>query len=55
MFAIPKLETATDVVEASSALVSAAAAGQITPYEAGELSKLVEGHFNILKADELQK
>jgi hypothetical protein len=55
VFDLPKLETANDVVKASSALVSAAAAGQITPSEAGELSKLVEGHFNILKADELQK
>jgi Family of unknown function (DUF5681) len=52
---LPKLETTADIVKASVALVSAAAAGQITPSEAGELSKLVEGHSNILKADELQK
>jgi Family of unknown function (DUF5681) len=55
VFDLPKLETAGDVVKASAALVDAAAAGQITPSEAGEFSKLVEGHFNILKADELQK
>src|SRR5829696_1772561 len=54
-FDLPKLETAGDVVKASAALVDAAAAGQITPSEASEFSKLVEGHFNILKADELQK
>jgi hypothetical protein len=35
VFAIPKVETATDVVEASSALVSAAAAGQSRPLRRG--------------------
>ena len=55
VFDLPKLETAGDVVKASVAIVDAAAAGQITPSEASEFSKLVEGHFNILKADELQK
>ena len=40
---LPKLETAGDVVKASAALVQAAAAGQITPSEAGELSTLGEG------------
>ncbi len=42
-FDLPKLETASDLVKATAALVEAVARGQITPSEAGELSKLVEG------------
>ena len=42
-FALPKLETAADAVKASAALVEAVAAGELTPSEAAELSKLVEG------------
>jgi hypothetical protein len=43
MFAMPKMETAADAVKASAALVDAVANGDITPGEAGELSKLVVG------------
>ena len=42
-FALPKLETAADAVKATAALVEAVAAGDLTPSEAGELSKLVDG------------
>src|SRR5918994_492725 len=49
VFELPKMEKVDDVVKASAAIVDAAAAGQITPSEAGEFSKLVEGHYNILK------
>ena len=43
MFALPKLEKATDAVKASAAIVEAVAAGDLTPAEASELSRLVEG------------
>ena len=42
-FALPVLETPADAVKAMAALVNAVAAGELTPSEAAELSKLVEG------------
>ncbi len=49
-FALPKLETAADAVQASAALVEAVAKGELTPSEAAELSKLVEGFTRALEA-----
>jgi hypothetical protein len=54
-FDLPKLQTAGDVVEASAALVSAAAAGEITLSEAGELSRLIEGFTKALDLHEIQQ
>src|SRR4051795_2886313 len=42
-FSLPPLEKPADAVTATAALVSAVAAGDLTPSEAGELSKLVDG------------
>lgn len=55
MFALPKLETASDAVKAMGAVVEAVAAGDLTLGEAGELTKLVENFSNVLKAEDLQK
>jgi hypothetical protein len=55
MFAMPKMETAADAVNASAALVDAVAAGDITPGEAGELSKLVEGFTKAVELHEIQQ
>jgi Family of unknown function (DUF5681) len=55
VFNLPKLISPKDTVKASAALVEGVAAGQITPSEATELFRLVVGHFNILKAEELEK
>ncbi|MFC4170491.1 DUF5681 domain-containing protein [Microvirga sp. GCM10011540] len=55
LFAMPKLETAGDVVKATAALVGATATGELTPGEAAELSKLVEGFANAVKVEELQR
>ncbi len=55
MFTLPKLETAADAVKATAALVEAVSLGDITPGEASELSKLVDGFTNALKAEDLQK
>ena len=55
MFTLPKLETAADAVKATAALVEAVSVGDITPGEASELSKLVDGFTNALKAEDLQK
>ena len=53
-FALPKLETAADAVKASAALVEAVAVGELTPSEAGELSKLVEGFTRAADLHDIQ-
>ena len=55
MFTLPKLDTAGDAVKATAALVEAVSVGDITPGEASELSKLLDGFTNALKAEDLQK
>ncbi len=42
-FALPAIETASDAAKAAGALLSAVSAGEITPQEAAELGKLIEG------------
>ncbi|KAA2241149.1 DUF5681 domain-containing protein [Salinarimonas soli] len=42
-FTLPKLETPADAVKASAALLEAVAGGDLTPSEAAELQKLVDG------------
>src|ERR1700722_1608045 len=41
--AMPKIECAADLIGATAALTAAATAGEITPSEAGDLVRLVEG------------
>jgi uncharacterized protein DUF5681 len=41
-FALPRLESLADAVDAAAAIVAGAAAGELTPLEAGELIKVVE-------------
>jgi hypothetical protein len=53
MFALPKLETPADAVTASAALAEAVAAGDLTPSEAAELSKLVEGFTRAIETTDL--
>ena len=42
-FELPKIESAADAVAAQSAILSAVANGEITPGEAAEVSKLIDG------------
>jgi hypothetical protein len=53
-FALPKLETPADAVTATAALVDAVASGDITPGEAAELSKLVEGFIRAVEVHDVQ-
>ena len=53
-FALPKLEAAADAVKATAALVEAVARGDITPAEAAELSKLVEGFIRAVEVHDIQ-
>ena len=54
-FALPPLGTARDAAAASAALLQAVAEGDLTPMEAGELSKLVTNHIEALKTTELEE
>jgi hypothetical protein len=54
-FALPKLETAADAVKASAALCEAVAHGDLTPSEAGELARLVEGYMKAVDLHDIQQ
>jgi len=54
-FALPPLETAADALKATAALVEAVAAGELTPSEAAELSKLVEGFARAMELHDIQE
>ena len=53
-FALPKVETAADAVKAVAAIAEAVAAGEITPGEAGELTRLVDVFTRTLEATEFE-
>jgi hypothetical protein len=55
MFTLPKLETPGDAVKATAALAEAVAVGDITPMEAGELAKLVEGFTKAFELHEIEQ
>src|SRR5918997_4662001 len=55
MFTLPRLETAADAVKATAALVEAVSVGDITPGEAGELAKLVDGFTKAVELHEIQQ
>ena len=52
-FSLPPIKTAADALTATGALVSAVANGDLTPTEAAELSKLVDGFVRSLEAIDL--
>jgi hypothetical protein len=54
-FAFPKIETAADAAKAAAALVAAVAAGEPTPSEASELSRLLENFTKVLAASEIEE
>lgn len=49
-FSAPTIRTAGDAVQAVAAIVQAVAAGDLTPVEAGDLTKVVESYARILEA-----
>jgi hypothetical protein len=53
-FELPKMAEAKDAVTASAAIVAAVAAGELTPAEAGELAKVVDGYARTLQAVEFE-
>jgi hypothetical protein len=54
-FELPKMAEAKDAVTASAAIVAAVAAGELTPAEAGELAKVVDGYARTLQAVEFEE
>src|SRR4051794_26843608 len=54
MFDLPKLRAAADAVTASAAIVEAVAIGDLTPSEAAELSRVVDGFTRAFTAADLE-
>jgi hypothetical protein len=54
-FALPKLETPADAVKATAAIADAVASGEMTPMEAGEMAKLVEGFTRAFEIHDIDK
>jgi uncharacterized protein DUF5681 len=55
VFTLPTLERAADAVRASAAIVRAVASGDLTPSEAADLSKVVDGFARTLEAADFEK
>jgi hypothetical protein len=53
-FDLPEMKEARDAVNASAAIVAAVAVGDLTPSEAAELSKVVDGYTRTLQAVEFE-
>jgi hypothetical protein len=50
IFQLPKLEKPEDAVKASAAIVEAVSSGDLTPAEAAELAKVVDGYSRAIEA-----
>ena len=53
-FELPKIDRPADAVAASAAILAAVADGSLTPSEAAEISKLVEGFVRTVEVTELE-
>jgi hypothetical protein len=54
-FALPNMNESKDAVNASAAIVAAVAGGELTPSEAAELSKVVDGYARSLQTVEFEE
>lgn len=54
-FALPAIETAADALKATGTLIAAVANGDVTPSEASELAKLMDGFVRSLETTELSQ
>lgn len=54
-FTLPKIERASDAATASAAILDAVAEGELTPAEAGEIVKLIEGFVKTLELTEIDE
>src|SRR5215468_5431663 len=53
-FELPRITESKDAMSASAAIVAAVAAGELTPTEAAELSKVVDSYARTLQAVEFE-
>jgi uncharacterized protein YjaG (DUF416 family) len=54
-FAMPAIASAGDAAKAMGALLAAVAAGNVTPSEAGEVSKIVDAYVEVLQVAEFEQ
>ena len=54
-FDLPEIKRPADAVVASAAVLGAVADGSLTPGEAGEISKLIDGFIRTLEVAELEE
>ena len=54
-FALPRMESAADVVEASKAVIAACASGRLTVREAAGISSLIARHAKLIEQVDLEK
>jgi hypothetical protein len=54
-FELPPLTSARDAASALAAITAGVAAGELTPAEAGELSRLVDGYVRVLETTVLEQ
>ena len=54
-FKLPDLRSAAGAATAMAAIANAVACGDLTPAEAGELSKLVESYVRAIEATEIER
>ena len=52
-FALPSIASVSDIVGAQGALIAAVASGEVTPSEAGEVSKLLDAYARAVEVSEL--
>jgi len=53
-FELPKIESADDLPKASSAVITACAAGELSPHEASEVMGLISTHVRSIEVGELE-
>ena len=54
-FTLPPMKSSGDAVAAMAALVDAVAAGELTPMEAGELTKMVQAFAKVIETADLDE
>jgi hypothetical protein len=53
-FELPKIESAADARKASSAVIAACAAGELSPHEATEIMGLISTHVRTIEVAEIE-
>jgi hypothetical protein len=54
-FALPSMSSAGDASKALATIMAAVASGELTPVEAAELSRVIEGYVKTLEATEIER